>query len=127
VRRGGPLPRRTPLRNRPSRNEIPDEVRAGVIRRGGGRCERCGRIEWRGHLHHRKSRRYRDHRPCNLLYLCGRCHHDVHHDPLYRVGDRLAGWVLRGDQVPEDEPAWLAPRGWVLLGDDYSINDWSPA
>jgi hypothetical protein len=127
VKRGGPLRRRTPLRNRPSRNEVPPEVRAGVIRRAGGRCERYGCLGRPFELHHRKSRRYRDHRPSNLLWLCIYCHAEVTDNPVQTIQGRPAGWVLRGHQVPEAEPVWMVARGWVLLGDDYEVNEWRAA
>lgn len=128
MKRGGPLRRRTPLRSRPTPNEIPADVRAGVVARAGGRCERDGEPAPHGHLHHRKSRRFRDHSPSNLLYLCASCHSVVHAYPAETVAGRPAGYVLPGHAEPAAEPVWFGGRwAWVILGNDYEINEESAA
>lgn len=72
------------------RNDWPAAVRRLAVKRSGGVCERCGE-EPASELHHRKSRRCRDHRICNALHLCAWCHDWIDDNPK---AARLSGWIV---------------------------------
>ena len=72
------------------------EVRAEVIARARGRCERCGTWADQGQVHHRKPRQMGGtSRPeindaSNLVLLCQLCHDDVE---SHRTDAYEAGWL----------------------------------
>lgn len=84
--------KRSPLKRRKNKNEIPQESRDAVALRSRDRCEfyfldtdhtfnDCKRIGT--DLHHIEKRRGRNHSPENLLNLC-REHHDyIHANPAW--------------------------------------------
>ena len=75
-------------------NNPSDADRALVRSRARQRCERCLIPAPHGHLHHRRSRSVRDlhtHCPCNMVWLCGPCHVDVHGHPFNASRD---GWIV---------------------------------
>lgn len=111
MKRGGPLERRTrlergntpiaPRRKKPRRqnreleeageereNDFSPETRAIVRQRSGGRCEWTGCDKPATEMHHRKLRRYGDHRPVNALHLCLWHHDQIEDQPTeaYRCG-----------------------------------------
>ena len=55
------------------------------------------------HMHHRKSRRYGDHSPANLVHICHACHDYAHAHP---VRSYTNGWLVHGVDEPMDV-------GWV--------------
>jgi len=87
------------------------------------RCQRCGAslASVSGSRHHRQLRRSGDHRPCNLVLLCGSgttgCHGWAHAHPAEA---RLEGLIV---------PSWASPEfvpmktygGWVRLVPDGSV------
>lgn len=79
-------------------DEIPGPVRALVLARAGGACERCGREGVRLELHHRQYRsRGGLHVPQNLVALCGwgnhtGCHGWAHSEAL---AAQKAGFSIR--------------------------------
>lgn len=108
-----PLQRRTPLRpkgtikrqakNR-SRRRPPgftDEVKAAVRRRSRNRCEIGGCLNRATQFHHRKLRRYGDHRAVNCLHCCL-----VHHDLIHAKPELsyLMGWLVQGHRDPAEVP-----------------------
>ncbi len=96
-------------------DQIPDVVRALVLDRAKGRCERCLQRGWL-HLHHRKQRSLGGlHTAANLVALCPRCHHRIHEQEEH-IDPYGTGWLLRSWQDPEKVPVQM-PRGWVALFD----------
>lgn len=81
-------------------NEIPPASRKVVKRRSKGRCEifHDGCAGEATSMHHRKLRRFKDHRPCNLIHVCWVMHQYIHHhtEVSYRNG-----WLVRQDEDPE--------------------------
>lgn len=61
---------------------INPEARTAVLRRSGGRCERCGhrgnRANWEMHLHHLTYERFHRELPEDLILLCLACHSAAH-------------------------------------------------
>jgi 5-methylcytosine-specific restriction endonuclease McrA len=96
MKRGQPLPRRTPLRARPSkRSKIPDDVRQAVEHRAGFRCEVSGPHCTGGgdHLHHRLMRSQGGgHTTDNLLLACATDHRYIHSHPEESY---QRGWLRR--------------------------------
>lgn len=73
-------------------------VRALVVSRAGGVCERCG-AAWAAHVHHRKLRSQGgSDSPANLAALCLPCHGWCHAHPADAVAD---GWIVRSYGDPE--------------------------
>lgn len=107
---------------------ISRQVRAAILDRAGGQCERCGRSldPYFYSLQHRRARgmggsRRRDtNSPVNLVALCGSattpggCHQWVEAHPDYAIVD---GWrVPQGiDPVGSPVRTW---QGWKLLDAD---------
>lgn len=140
MKRGGALPRRTPLspgqplRRVPLQNKAPLErttptpsrrpkrtaeertARALVWERSAARCERCGRApatNW----HHRRNRSGGGlWTPENGMALCGTgttgCHGEVTVNP--RISYQQ-GWAVRSTQDPAVVPVWIAGQGFVYL------------
>lgn len=102
----------------PIAKAIPDdwptfEQSKPVVReRSGGTCEVCKRRP-HVHTHHRKLRRYGDHRPVNLLGLCNWCHDAAH------LGDRKRaermGWIVPQEVDPEGVPVFALDNTQVCL------------
>lgn len=95
------------LRKTGRKDTIPKKVRDLVHGRDDHHCNRCGGYFPDGiHLHHRRIKGHGgDSRPhtdcaCDLLSLCGLCHHAVH------VTDRPAA----------EEEGFIVPRSTVLPG-----------
>lgn len=94
------------------------ESRPIVEVRSGGVCERCG-IARATNIHHRKLRRHGDHRPANLVHLCGTgttgCHGHVHANvqESYELG-----FLVRSTNNPRIVPVKHARFGWVRLLDN---------
>ncbi len=87
-------------------------------------CMRCGSnthgCGWPGHsTHHRQSRRFHDHRPANLVRLCGSgttgCHGWAHAHPA--EAERL-GYIVPGWMDPRDVPIRDWRGDWLWLLDD---------
>lgn len=79
-----------------------------VKERANGLCEVRASAECTGRheaTHHRKSRRFRDHRPGNLLAVCDNCHTNaedsIHRNPL-RAHEH--GWLVWSYEDPLDVP-----------------------
>lgn len=107
------LKRRTPLkrsafkrephqvpRKPPKRHQVPDEVKSAVRRRSGGTCEasipQAGCAKLARHLHHRKMRSAGgDDTEENLLHVCWKCHHYIHHAGQESYDQ---GWLVRSWQ-----------------------------
>lgn len=79
--------------------DISSVVRAEVSERSGGRCEVGGPDCWGAAVqkHHRKLRRFGDHRAVNLLDVCIPCHAYVH--TLGREA-YLRGWLVNSNLDP---------------------------
>lgn len=78
-------------------------VAAEVTYRSRGRCE--ARLDGcagdASHRHHRKLRRFGDHRAVNLAHLCHACHDWIHGHVAWAT---RWGWLLRGSDDPEVVP-----------------------
>lgn len=105
MKRGGRLVRRIPLRRTSAKrapNDITPETRKALRERSRGVCEVCA-VAAAVHAHHRKLRRYGDHRLVNLLDLCFDCHATIHAN----VARSLAlGLLVPGWADPADVPAF---------------------
>lgn len=89
--RKAPLRRRAPLKpgqrrlRTRNRNNVPKLVRASVLVRAGGRCERCGR-ERPLELHHKLKRSQGGrHTESNLAAVCAWCHRFLEAHPALAV------------------------------------------
>ncbi len=87
-------------RSAPVPDPIGPETRLALLQRSGGQCELRFTSPCVGvacHAHHRKLRRFGDHRLVNLLWLCSAHHLMAHTDP-----DCYArGWLVRSFDDPE--------------------------
>jgi hypothetical protein len=81
-----------------SGNDWSPATRRLAKHRSGGICERCLKDE-AVHLHHRKSRRYGDHRIVNALHLCHACHRKIHSAPSWSY---IRGFLVRAHRDPAD-------------------------
>lgn len=105
-------PSLSPSRTSSAREDWPtyDQARPLVYKRSGGRCEAA--IVCRGtgahqNTHHRKLRRFGDHRPCNLLGVCLECHNFIHG----HVGAAIQrGYLVRSWEDPE----YVTIQPWVI-------------
>lgn len=102
LKRGKPIARQR-MKRTPPKPGFTEETKATVRRRSGNRCEArssvcTGRAE---HFHHRKLRRFGDHRVVNCLHVCSACHDYMH---LKRVMAALMGWIVSGQKDPADVP-----------------------
>lgn len=92
----------------------PKVVRALVVERAGGQCQRCGLLVGKtGHVHHRQDKEmepdaYNDHK--NLRLLCPGCHRVEHKKPLgsltweqyvKRYGKRWGWPPVRSAEAPQ--------------------------
>lgn len=96
----------------------PAAVRRSANRRSGGVCE-LDQERPATHLHHRKARRFGDHRICNALHLCETCHQSVHR--RRRLAE-ASGWIVRSHLDPAIVPVELADgavRVLLTLDGDY--------
>lgn len=104
-----PLPRAAVAASttaRPARKAAPPDpvtpaTRAAVRARSGGVCEGQVTRACTGaaaHVHHRKLRRFGDHRVVNLLDLCHACHEHVHKNPTWSYDH---GFLVRSHDDPE--------------------------
>lgn len=115
-----------------------EDAKPVVARRQGWHCLRCGRNThgdwWPGHsTHHRKSRRFHDDSPENLVRLCGSgttgCHGWVHEHPA--EAERL-GYILPSWRDPLNAPVrdwngdwwWLLPDGTAQRLTQIEIIEW---
>lgn len=104
-------------------NDIPTRSRTLVMSREERRCLRCGGPG--GEWHHRRGRRVKDdhtHCPCNGVYLCKRCHDQVHSKPVLAMVD---GFIVRRHVTePFSEPVlpwWSRGTGkkiWLRCNSD---------
>lgn len=104
-----PLRRSAAARTAPKADPVTPEIRALVLRRSGGYCEARAVRECSGtaqHIHHRKLRRFGDHRPVNLLHVCQVCHTAIHARP---ADSYAAGFLVRGTADPADVPVASRP------------------
>lgn len=119
------MKRRTPLRSRPvpRRRKAPrwtadDWAHAdGVLmRRCGGRCERCltDVHPAYAHRHHRQRRRVGGDRLANLLVLCQSCHTWIHDHPR---NAREHGWIVPAS-APDPGAVPVLLHGRLRLLDD---------
>src|SRR5262249_20171310 len=92
-------------------------TRAGVLRRAGGRCERCGGAAL-VEVHHRSYERGDDERPGDLEALCAPCHPAAHAEAR---GPRTPARPA-GPRAPAEAPPAVGPgapggaaahAGWV--------------
>lgn len=92
-----------PVFNMDFDKDIPDAERMAVHERSGRVCEVRGHncTGQAQHIHHRKLRRFHDHRAINLLDVCLHCHHDIH---AHVKVSYLFGWMVRST----DDPAQVA-------------------
>jgi hypothetical protein len=93
-----------------------------VHERSGRVCERCGRARATS-VHHRQKRSQQgDHRPANLVHLCGDgttgCHGWVEHCPEQA---RETGYQVDSHQDPSDVPI-RTRHGLVLLDDEGGMS-----
>lgn len=107
-------------RPRPPRNDWPAKVRQMARHRSGGLCEIDG-VSPAVHLHHRKSRRFGDHRIVNALHLCHACHHQVHNVDAETA--EAAGWLVRSYDDPAVVAVVTRALGVVQLLDDGTYLD----
>lgn len=92
-------PRRQSREDDSGENDWTPETRAIVRRRSGGLCEWAGCNAVATDMHHRKLRRFGDHRPVNCLHLCAFHHNGViHAQVLYARGH---GFIVRSTLDPE--------------------------
>lgn len=99
-------------------NDWPPKIRKAAKLRSGGMCEICGDHPAE-HLHHRKRRRHGDHRICNALHLCHRCHDGYVHGS--RGGSSYDnGWLVRANDDPAAVPVLIHDSCQLLTVDgDY--------
>ena len=128
LKRGKPMkrselaPRAQPKRSRRSTGPTAS-VRETVMRRAGGRCERCGKALNGPHsVHHRQPRGMGGpsnpevNNPSNLLVLCGTgttgCHGWIESNREYAT---LRGFLVPRPLHPADTPVQLHDTRWVTL------------
>mgnify|MGYP001607457040 CR=1 FL=1 len=111
-------------------------VKAIVDARDAGCCRRCGREvgEWFSRQHRiprGAGGSARLDRASNIVTVCGSattgCHNWMEHD--HRGDAEVLGYLLpklNPDIDPETEPIFVHEHGWVLLGDDGSIEPCGP-
>lgn len=88
-----------------------------VEARSGGVCERCGQRR-ATHKHHRKLRRFGDHKAANIVDLCTECHVEVHARP---ADSYASGFMVRSTNNPRIVPVKHARFGWVRLLDNGDV------
>jgi len=92
-----------------------------VEARSGGVCERCG-VRRAESVHHRKLRRFDDHRAANLVHLCGSgttgCHGWAHANPRDAAAE---GFIVRSTNNPRIVPVKHGRYGWVRLADSGDV------
>lgn len=99
-------------------------VRNAIIRRTGGRCDRCGFKVSVGHFHHRKPRRMGGSvdpslgMASNGLLLHPKCHDFIE---SHRKAATMMGFLLNSVADPAKVPVYTW-RGWMLLGNDGTAN-----
>lgn len=106
--------------------EIPEDVKAIVRLRAGGKCECCGHniIHGLHAFHHRRpkgmggSRDSATHAPANVVLICRSCHTDVHANP---VEARAHGWIVRQGAAPARVMVLLWTGKWAFLGESYEV------
>ena len=98
---------------------FPLSVRALIIERAGGVCEKCGQARPQMHAHHRRcrgmgsTRRTETNEPQNALWLCAQCHYEVEHN---RTDSYRNGWLVKQHEDPAKVPVLY--RGSRVLLDD---------
>lgn len=100
-----------------------DRVRRLAKGRSHGYCEVGGSCR-ATHLHHRKLRRFGDHRIQNALHVCG-WHHDFIHGKNGGSIDRskLSGWIVAGHANPANVTVLIASGDRVLLDEHGRYRD----
>lgn len=99
-------------------------VKKAIVRRTGGRCDRCGFPVSAGHFHHRKPRRMGGSvdpslgLPSNGLLLHPNCHDYIER---HRKAAAMMGFLINSLADPAKVPVYTW-RGWVLLGADGTAN-----
>lgn len=140
MKRGGPLKRLTPLKNRtglsrarflnrtpltsrrPVVTKAERDARKTVKQRSEGRCEIGGTCRATD-MHHRQNRSQGGQwTPENLLHVC-RAHHQ--HVTVNPQAAREQGWTVPSHRDPAQVPVWLAGRGYALLRNDGSIDEFT--
>lgn len=102
LKRGKPMARQR-MRRTPPPPGFTEETKGRVRRRSANRCEAktsvcTGRAE---HFHHRKLRRFGDHRDVNCLHVCIACHDYIHG---HSVMARLMGLMVHSTLDPAEVP-----------------------
>lgn len=100
------------------RTGFPPDVRAIILGRAGGRCERCGEPLSDVEVHHRRprgaggTRRPETNHACNGGALCGSCHRitESHRFQAYEEG-----WLVKQSQDPATIP--VLRRGVFVIFD----------
>lgn len=103
---------------------IPTRSRTIVQKRSHGLCERCGGKGM--HWHHRRRRNVRDshtHCPCNGIYLCSKCHTEVHSEVFTARAD---GFIISVNDSPSEVPV-ATYSGMVYLSCNGNIDFHSDA
>jgi hypothetical protein len=99
-------------------------VKKAIVRRTGGRCDRCGFPVHGGHFHHRKPRRMGGSvdpslgMPSNGLLLHPKCHDYIER---HRKAAAMMGFLINSLADPARVPVYTW-RGWMLLGTDGTAN-----
>lgn len=123
ARRAVPKPRES--KPKPRYTGATPAVLMLVKARANGRCERCAAwIATDAEVHHRiprgmgGSRDPRINLPSNLLVLCPACHRSAESN---RQESYENGWLVHRTAEPNATPVESKLHGYVLLGDDGSI------
>jgi hypothetical protein len=93
-------PKRTAIKRKPKKGQrkppvgFPENVKKHVRSRSRGICEVPSCSARANHFHHRKSRRFGDHRAVNTLHVCSDCHAWIHGNPdaSYVLGYLVPSW-----------------------------------
>lgn len=102
-------------------------IRTTIRKRARSRCEKCGRIvnefgpdPHHGSRHHRHPRRWGGkNRLYNLVFLCVKCHREIHCDEDQAAEE---GWILPVDTAAAPVLRW---DGWALLHPDGTLEHMS--
>jgi hypothetical protein len=113
LKRGESRLRRSRWKPKPTVDPVTPATRRAVRARSRGRCEArvirtCTGVA--EHVHHRKLRRYGDHRACNLLDVCHRCHDHIHANPRWSY---RWGWLVRQADDPTTRLAGHDENGYA--------------
>lgn len=98
---------RTPIKRTPKRGQrrrptgFNEGTKAQVRRRSGNKCEFPGCASRATQFHHRKLRRFGDHRAVNALHVCGLHHTHIHDHPQESY---LRGLLVQSYRDPAEVP-----------------------